>query len=473
MGWFGHSAGDYFFEYDTEWLQQPGGFVLAPQFALAPARYTGALVRHFFENLLPEGEALDDIMAALQLRGASYFEVLGKLGAELPGVLSLLPPDARPQLLQQYTPLPYEALSQRLATRAQTPLLVSNTSTTMSLAGAQDKMGLRLDSKTLQLFESVGQSPTTHILKPDTRQTRYTPSAINEFACMQLARALKLPVPATWLLRVPDAVYMVERYDRRVVAGNIVGLHQIDGCQLLGHGAGWKYERMGGLVSIAKLVHTLRTLHIPGGDMLQLQRWVMFNYLIGNADAHAKNLSVLIDDQGYRLAPFYDLLSSVPMHCSATWAALYSPPLWYQRPIQLSAPAITKAVIFGSHGASEPSCTPCATRRRNAWSISDFMRRSSVRLGSGTSSSPTRIRHMPNGWVTMSAYTCMQRATGPPRCRPPGARPRCLPASSAGLSSRTPAGSRPCSSRSSTAWAWRPAAARQCRRARWHGSRAR
>lgn len=309
MGWFGHSAGDYFFEYDTEWLQQPGGFVLAPQFALTPARYTGALVRHFFENLLPEGEALDDIMAALQLRGASYFEVLGKLGAELPGVLSLLPPDARPQLLQQYTPLPYEALSQRLATRAQTPLLVSNTSTTMSLAGAQDKMGLRLDSKTLQLFESVGQSPTTHILKPDTRQTRYTPSAINEFACMQLARALKLPVPATWLLRVPDAVYMVERYDRRVVAGNIVGLHQIDGCQLLGHGAGWKYERMGGLVSIAKLVHALRTLHIPGGDMLQLQRWVMFNYLIGNADAHAKNLSVLIDDQGYRLAPFYDLLS--------------------------------------------------------------------------------------------------------------------------------------------------------------------
>ena len=309
MGWFGHAAGEYFFEYDTEWLHHPGAFTLAPQFALDPTRFSGALVRHFFENLLPEGEALDDIMAALQLRGASYFEVLSKLGAELPGVLSLLPPDARPQLLQQYTPLPSEVLSQRLAARAQTPLLVSNTSTTMSLAGAQDKMGLRLDSKTLRLFESVGPSPTTHILKPDTRQTRYTPSAINEFACMQLARALKLPVPATWLLRVPDAVYMVERYDRRVVAGNIVGLHQIDGCQLLGHGAGWKYERMGGLVSIAKLVHALRTLHIPGGDMLQLQRWVMFNYLIGNADAHAKNLSVLIDDQGYRLAPFYDLLS--------------------------------------------------------------------------------------------------------------------------------------------------------------------
>ncbi|WP_305807301.1 HipA domain-containing protein, partial [Stenotrophomonas sp. YIM B06876] len=34
----------------------------------------------------------------------------------------------------------------------------------------------------------------------------------------------------------------------------------------------------------------------------------MFNYLIGNADAHAKNMSVLVSDRGYRLAPFYDLL---------------------------------------------------------------------------------------------------------------------------------------------------------------------
>jgi len=156
MGWFGHAAGEYFFEYDTEWLHHPGAFTLAPQFALDPTRFSGALVRHFFENLLPEGEALDDIMAALQLRGASHFEVLGRLGAELPGVLSLLPPDAQPQHLQQYTPLPSEVLSQRLAARAQTPLLVSNTSTTMSLAGAQDKIGLRLDSKTLRLFESVG-----------------------------------------------------------------------------------------------------------------------------------------------------------------------------------------------------------------------------------------------------------------------------------------------------------------------------
>jgi serine/threonine-protein kinase HipA len=119
---------------------------------------------------------------------------------------------------------------------------------------------------------------------------------------------LKLSVPDVWLLRVPDASYVVQRYDRESIAGNIVGLHQIDGCQLLGHGPGWKYQRMGGLVSIPKLVEALRALRVRGSDLLQLQRWVMFNFLIGNADAHAKNVSVLIDENGFKLAPFYDLL---------------------------------------------------------------------------------------------------------------------------------------------------------------------
>lgn len=308
MGWFGHAAAEFFFEYDPQWLTQPGAYVLAPQFALAPTRYTGALVRSFFENLLPEGEALEDIVSALHLRGASQFDLLDRLGRELPGVIALLPEGARPELLQQYQGLPYGVLSQRLADRRTLPLLVSNTAATMSLAGAQDKLGLRLDAKTLQLSDSLGASPTTHILKPDTRQPRYAPSAINEYACMQLARALKLPVPKVWLLRVPEAAYVVERYDRSITAGNIVGLHQIDGCQLLGHGAGWKYERSGGLVSLPKLVQALRELRVSGRDLLAFQRWVMFNYLIGNADAHAKNLSVLIGDRGYRLAPFYDLL---------------------------------------------------------------------------------------------------------------------------------------------------------------------
>ena len=55
MGWFGHAAAEFFFEYDPEWLAQPGGHVLAPQFGLGSTRFIGKGVRSFFENLLPEG----------------------------------------------------------------------------------------------------------------------------------------------------------------------------------------------------------------------------------------------------------------------------------------------------------------------------------------------------------------------------------------------------------------------------------
>ena len=308
MGWFGHEAGEFFFEYDPQWLSQPGGYVLAPQFPLRSERYLGVAVRTFFENLLPEGAALEDVTAAIHLRNASSFELLGRLGEELPGVLSLLPADVQAGARQHYQRLEYSELSRRLAARDLKPLLLSNEQATMSLAGAQDKIGVRFNKKTRTIDEAIHQSPTTHILKPDTRQARYAPSAINEYACMKLAKVLKLPVPDAWLLRVPEAVSVVERYDRVAVAGNIVCLHQIDGCQLLGHGPGWKYERSGALVSLRKLADALRALRVRGSDLLQFQRWVMFNYLIGNADAHAKNLSVLVGDKGFRLAPFYDLL---------------------------------------------------------------------------------------------------------------------------------------------------------------------
>jgi serine/threonine-protein kinase HipA len=307
MGWFGHAQAAYFFEYDPQWITEKG-YVLAPQFPVVAERYMGDQVKTFFENLLPEGEVLEDIISVIATRGASSFEVLGRLGAELPGVLSLLAEDEAPMSRQEYKLLSFEELSARLQNRSQTPFLVSNNQGSMSLAGAQDKLGLRFDAKTSEFSDSVGKSPSTHIAKPDTRQVRYQPSAINEYACMKLAAALKLPVPEVWLQRVPEAVYVVKRYDRDIFNGRIQSIHQIDGCQLLGHGAGWKYERNGGLVSLSKLVTAMRGLSLRGSDLLQFQRWVMFNFLTGNADAHAKNVSVLIEDKGYRLAPFYDLL---------------------------------------------------------------------------------------------------------------------------------------------------------------------
>jgi serine/threonine-protein kinase HipA len=309
MGWLGHEMAQYFFQYDAEWIKAKDAFLLAPQFELRTEPYRGDVVKTFFGNLLPEGTPLDEVLNQIQLRGANTLELIAELGADLPGVLSVLPDHVTPHKLQKYSELSKAQLSARVNARAyKQALLTSNAQTRMSLAGAQDKVGLRYDDQRGLLYDSVAGSPTTHIAKPDSRLARYQPSAVNEYLCMKLAAEMQLPVPPVHLLRLPEALYVVQRYDRVVVNEEIICLHQIDACQLLGVGSDWKYERQGGFVSLAKIVQAFRDLKLSGQDLLSVQRWVMFNYLIGNSDAHAKNISLMINSQGYALAPFYDLL---------------------------------------------------------------------------------------------------------------------------------------------------------------------
>lgn len=310
MGWLGHAAAQYFFEYDLDWVNGSQSFPLAPQFPLGSEVYKGEAVKTFFANLLPEGAPLAEILNKMHLRNANTLEMIGAFGADLPGVFSVLPQGIEPSSAQNYAVITLESLSVRIQARHRNqPLLTSNQQSRMSLAGAQDKLGLRYDPQRDQLFDSIQGAPTTHILKPDSRLVKYQPSAINEYLCMKLAAAMQLNVPPVYLLKVPETVFVVQRYDRKVVDGRVVCLHQMDGCQLLGLGSDWKYQRQGGLVSIVKIVQALRAVQVQGKDLLQLQRWVMFNYLIGNSDAHAKNISLTLDAQGYRLAPFYDMLS--------------------------------------------------------------------------------------------------------------------------------------------------------------------
>ncbi|WP_396433368.1 HipA domain-containing protein [Limnohabitans sp.] len=309
VGWLGHEAAQYFFQYDVQWVQDEAAFPLAPQFELRTEPFRGDAVKTFFANLLPEGTPLDEVLSQMPIRNANTFELMGELGAELPGVLSVLPEAQAPDTQQTYSKLSQETLSARVRARASgQPLLTSNAQTRMSLAGAQDKVGLRYDDRRDVLYNSVGGAPTTHIAKPDSRLHKYQPSAINEYLCMKLAHEMRLPVPPVHLLQVPETVYLVQRYDRRITRAGVVCLHQIDACQLLSVGADWKYERQGGFVSLPKIVKAFRDVKLPGKDLLSVQRWVMFNYLIGNSDAHAKNISVMVNNQAYGLAPFYDLM---------------------------------------------------------------------------------------------------------------------------------------------------------------------
>jgi serine/threonine-protein kinase HipA len=106
--------------------------------------------------------------------------------------------------------------------------------------------------------------------------------------------------------------FTIERYDRAGLGKDKVKrIHQEDFCQALGVGPDEKYESEGGpsLSKCAGCIERYSTL--PAKDKLRLIQWVVYNYLIGNADAHAKNVSFLYKRSGIQLAPFYDLLSTV------------------------------------------------------------------------------------------------------------------------------------------------------------------
>ncbi len=146
-----------------------------------------------------------------------------------------------------------------------------------------------------------------HLLKPDTRVTGYPHSAVNEFFCARLAREVGLPVPDTHFLRVPSACYVISRFDRDTETTPASRIHTLDATQLLNKDKSFKYHN----ANATSLAECIAKLGAKAVARLAIFRWSVFNVLIGNADAHLKNLSFFSRSSGYQLAPFYDLVSTV------------------------------------------------------------------------------------------------------------------------------------------------------------------
>ncbi len=108
----------------------------------------------------------------------------------------------------------------------------------MSLADVQNKLVIYYVDHQFSL--PLGAAPSTHILKPnnDNKQFPYCPA--NEFFCMQLAKAMGYLVPDTYLMHLPEPIYLVKRYDRHLVKkdNSVERLHQIDLCQFLNKWSG-------------------------------------------------------------------------------------------------------------------------------------------------------------------------------------------------------------------------------------------
>ncbi|HBG05105.1 MAG: hypothetical protein A2075_24135 [Geobacteraceae bacterium GWC2_58_44] len=296
------------FRYDGEYLAGSGALPLSRLLPLRECAFDDTATRAFFANLLPEGEIRRQVARQLGVSQENVFSLLEGIGGDCAGAVSLLRPGALPGSSGHYRPISPEDLSRELATLPAHPLLAGEEGVRLSLAGAQNKLPLYVEEG--KFFVPEGNAPSSHILK--TAIERLEGTVVNEAFCMNLAQRVGLPVPRAEVVDIAgQQVYLIERYDRaRLASGSIERLHQEDFCQALGVIPEMKYEQEGGpgFAACFKLVQEWSAEPIL--DSLNLLRWALFNFLIGNADAHAKNLSFLYRAGTVRLAPFYDLLST-------------------------------------------------------------------------------------------------------------------------------------------------------------------
>jgi serine/threonine-protein kinase HipA len=188
------------------------------------------------------------------------------------------------------------------------PMLAGKDGLRLSLAGAQDKLPVVFDGDRIGLPRNG--TPSSHILKPAILAVE--DSVINEGYCMALADAIELKPAKSKVHRVLDRSFLlVERYDRLIDAqGDRQRVHQEDFCQALGVMPELKYQNEGG-PDLAQCFDLVRSATRPNApQILRLFDYVIFNSLIGNHDAHAKNFSLLYSGNAPVLAPCYDVLST-------------------------------------------------------------------------------------------------------------------------------------------------------------------
>ena len=300
-------GGRFEFQYAPDWLTAADATPISVRLPLRPEPFDGDFCRVFFGNLLPEGPTRRLITGKLGISESNDFKLLEILGGECAGALSILPEGQGANASGSYEPLSRKELDRMIEEMPQNPLLLAHEDLRLSLAGAQQKIPVYYEDG--KFFLPHGSYPSSHILKPAI--PGLDGIVENEAYCMELARRLGLPAPASMVIGGKQPFYLIERYDRRRGEdGKLVRLHQEDFCQALGCSYGKKYEADGGpgLKACFGLVGEQSTQ--PALDKMIMLRWVIFNYLIGNCDAHAKNLSMLIKRVDYRLSPLYDLLST-------------------------------------------------------------------------------------------------------------------------------------------------------------------
>ncbi|MHC1727755.1 MAG: type II toxin-antitoxin system HipA family toxin [Syntrophobacteraceae bacterium] len=314
--------GDLAFRYADSWLESAAAIPLSQSLPLEEKSFRRKQCRGFFAGVLPEQSMREIIARNLGISAKNDFKMLEQIGGECAGAVTFMPAGKPlPKQEHDYRKLSNEELSGILKELPRRPLLAGDKNIRLSLAGAQEKIPVHVFEGQISL--PLSGAPSTHILKPANE--RFEGLVFNEAFCMKLAAMVGLPVAKTEIGSIYGLEYLlVERYDRKTALRvhpprawpYTERLHQEDFCQALGIVPELKYQNEGG-PSLKQCFDLLREASdVPAVDILALLNAVIFNFLIGNHDAHSKNFSLLYSGETAvgretRLAPFYDLVSTV------------------------------------------------------------------------------------------------------------------------------------------------------------------
>ena len=305
------------FVYDEKWRNAADAYPLSLSMPLTLAEHGNSKTDPFLWGLLPDNEkVLDQWGKKFQVSSRNAFGLIAGVGEDCAGAVQFVRPDRLDAILGKQPPeiewLTPGDIAQRLRSLREDHAAWRNPRDTgqFSLAGAQPKTALLLEEGRWGI--PSGRTPTTHILKPPT--AHFDGHAENEHFCLELGRAIGLPVANSEVMRFKDEIAIViERYDR-VRAGNVWWrVHQEDACQALSIQPTRKYQSDGG-PGVRDIVDLLKTFSSkPREDIGTFLDAVYYNWLIAGTDAHAKNYALLIASAGQvRLAPLYDIASILP-----------------------------------------------------------------------------------------------------------------------------------------------------------------
>lgn len=295
------------FTYDKIYVEQKK-LALSLSLPLRVEPYEGNEAKAFFSGVLPDDIVRHRLARYLGVSEKNPFALLEAIGGECAGALSLYPEGQEPLKIkdEDREVLDDRKLKEILDLLKSRPLLAGEDGLRLSLAGAQDKIAIGLKDGKIVLIR--GATPTTHILKPIISDVQ--DSVHNELFCTRLAKLVGIDVPHAEIHFLNGTPYfLIERYDREKDSNGLVRrLHQEDFCQALSIMPEMKYEREGG-PSVSQGIALLQRNSItPAVDQLRFLDLLIFNYIIGNADAHGKNFSLLYKNLKPTLSPAYDLL---------------------------------------------------------------------------------------------------------------------------------------------------------------------